>query len=163
MSIAPDEICRRFGEAKFKEMFGSLNANEMKGVLQEASIPSVRLPSHTSTRKRNEDWFNKLWHKTGAAAVKGYTALMFRWLTKQRAPLLTAYLDAIGVAHQGGLTDADFLNEVPEVLLQEEARKLLADERFDKREVAAYLLFLDFTNQTQRFAALELDGILSAA
>ena len=49
------------------------------------------------------------------------------------------------------------------MLLQEEVRKLLADERFDKREVAAYLLFLDFTNQTQRFAALELDGILSAA
>lgn len=163
MSMAPDEICRRFGETRFKEMFGAMNALTMKRVLQEAGISTVRQPSHTSTKKRNEDWANRLWRLTGQGAQRGYTALFQQWLVTQRNVLLCTYLDALGVKHQSGLTDEDFLNDRPEVLLQEEAKKLLDDARFDRRDVAAYLLFLDYSNQTERFASLNLETLLSAS
>ena len=62
MSMAPDEICRRLGEAWFRESFHDLTTAEMKQALSEAKIAAVRLPGHTSTRKRNEDWARRLWH-----------------------------------------------------------------------------------------------------
>src|SRR5947208_12201492 len=57
----PVEICRRLGEAKTKAIFLELTSEGMKKVLREAKIPTTRMASHTTTRKRNDDWAGKLW------------------------------------------------------------------------------------------------------
>ena len=59
--MSPEEICRRLGEAKVKEMFLLLTTDNMKKLMKESKLSTVRLASHTSTRKRNDDWAQKLW------------------------------------------------------------------------------------------------------
>ncbi len=162
MPLAPEEICRRLGAQKTKTIFHELTSEAMKKVLKEASIPSARLASHTSTKKRNDDWADKVWRtvEQKPAATTAAT-LLFEWLTRTRRPMLASFLDGIEVAHQGGLTDADFMtNTAPEKLI--EAGKSLL-EKHDKAEVAAYLLFLDASNKSEIFAPLELDGHLATA
>jgi len=44
----------------------------------------------------------------------GCKLLLFEWLRQTKSPMLTAFLDAAGVPHQKGLTDADFMKDVPE-------------------------------------------------
>jgi hypothetical protein len=160
VSIAPHEICRRLGEARFKEMFLSLNAAAMKGSLMEAGLSTTRNPSQTSTKKRNEEWARRLWQSLQAPKPAPCKVLLFEWLRQTRGELLTAFLDAIEVPHSRGLTDADFMNQVPEEKLVQAAKLLLAHPKFDRRDVAAYLLFLDATNETSRFSGLELDKTL---
>jgi hypothetical protein len=58
--MSPEEICRRLGEKKTKEIFHSLTSEAMKKVMKEAKISTDRKASHTSTRKRNEDWFVRI-------------------------------------------------------------------------------------------------------
>lgn len=161
MSIAPHEICRRLGETKFKEMFLALNAAAMKGSLLEAGLSATRNPNHTSIKKRNEDWARRLWQSVQAAKPAPCKVLLFEWLRQTREDLLIAFLDAIEVPHNKGLTDADFMNQVPEEKLIEAAKLMLAHPKFDRRDVATYLLFLDATNETARFTALELEKDLS--
>ncbi len=45
--------------------------------------------------------------------------------------------------------------------LLEAAKLLLAHPSFDRRDVAIYLLFLDFSNETEKFASLDLEQALS--
>src|SRR5579859_1739687 len=115
--MSPEEICRKLGEKKIKGMFQELTADGMKKVLKEARIPTTRLVSHTSTRKRNEDWCNRLWQKIAdrslAEASSGAAALLFEWLTRTRRPMLAQLLDGLEVEHEGGLTDADFMQAAP--------------------------------------------------
>lgn len=160
MSIAPHEICRRLGEAKVKEMFLALNSAAMKGSLLEAGLSATRNPNHTSTKKRNEDWARRLWLSLQSAKPAPCKVLLFEWLRQTQGELLTAFLDAIEVPHSKGLTDADFMNQVPEEKLVEAAKLLLAHPKFDRRDVAVYLLFLDATNETSRFSKLELEQVL---
>jgi len=154
--MSPEAICRRLGETKVKEMFLGLTTDGMKKVLREAKIPLTRLASHTSIRRRNDDWAAKLWRMlvekplTGAAAT-----LLFEWLTRTRRPMLAEFLTGIEVQHEGGLTDADFMTTTPPEKLQEVGKKLL--DRFAKDEVAAYLLFLDASNKSEVFVPLELE------
>ncbi len=152
MSTAPHEICRRLGETKFKEMFLALNAAAMKQSLSEAGLSATRTPGQTSTRKRNEEWAKRIWNTLGSAKPAPCQVLLFEWLRQTRSGLLTTFLDALGVAHQGGLTDADFMAESKDEQLQAAAQTLLAHPDYDQREVAAYLLFLDHTNKTDKFA-----------
>lgn len=158
----PCELSRRLGEPKIKAIFLELTSDAMKKVLREGKLPTTRLASHTTTRKRNEDWANKVWH---AAADKGSVTLaatlIFEWLTRARRPMLATFLDGLGVQHDHGLTDADFMTGTPPEKLVESAKKLLA--LYDKQEVAAYLLFLDASNKSEIFKALELDRYLEAA
>jgi hypothetical protein len=154
--MSPEEICRRLGEPKVKEMFLDLTTDGMKKVLREAKISLTRLASHTSTRRRNEDWAAKLWRAVADRPLTGASAtLLFEWLTRMRRPMLAEFLTAIDVQHEGGLTDADFMTASPPEKLQEAGKKLL--EHFDKREVAAYLLFLDASNKSEVFAPMALD------
>lgn len=158
--MAPEEICRRLGEQKTKGIFLELTAEAMKKVLREAKIPTNRLTSHTSTRKRNEDWANRVW-RTVADKPAATTAatLLFEWLTRTRRPMLAAFLNALQVPNEDGLTDADFMQTTePEKLV--EAGKALF-EKHDKAEVAAYLLFLDASNKSEIFAPLELEKYLT--
>jgi hypothetical protein len=158
--MSPEEICRRLGEQKTKSIFLELTAEAMKKVLREAKIPTNRLASHTSTRKRNDDWSNRIW-RTVADKPAATTAatLLFEWLTRTRRPMLAEFLSALDVPHEDGLTDADFMQtSAPEKLL-EAGKKLF--EKHDKPEVAAYLLFLDASNKSEVFAPLELEKYLS--
>lgn len=155
-----NEICYRLGEARFKEMFHSLNALMMKKLLTETGIPAVRLPGHTSTRKRNEDWASRLWRAMPAVKPGVCLVLLAEWLKKHRREMLVAFLDDLGVPHQDGLTEQDFLKETPEDKLHAAAQRLLTDGRFQPGEVAAYLLFLDGHNQTDKFAPLHLEQYL---
>lgn len=54
------------------------------------------------------------------------------------------------------------MKDVPEDKLVAAGKLMLAHPTFDHREVAAYLLFLDFSNETSKFASLELEHKLSA-
>lgn len=162
MPMAPEEICRKLGAAKVKTVFHELTSDAMKKVLKEASIPTARLASHTSTKKRNDDWAEKVWRtvEQKPAATTAAT-LLFEWLTRTRRPMLAQFLDGIEVPHQDGLTDADFMQQTPPEKLLASAKKLL--DGHDKAEVAAYLLFLDASNKSEVFAGLELDQHLQPA
>jgi hypothetical protein len=156
MPMAPEEICRHLGAQKTKSVFHELTAEAMKKVMKEANLPTTRLASHTSTKKRNDDWAEKIWRTVEQKpATTTAATLLFEWLTRTRRPMLAAFLDGIEVAHQDGLTDADFMLETPPDKLLQSGKKLL--ETHDKTEVAAYLLFLDASNKSEVFTPLELD------
>ncbi|MDB4969175.1 MAG: hypothetical protein JWN44_4864 [Myxococcales bacterium] len=158
--MSPEEICRRLGEQKTKSIFLELTAEAMKKVLREAKIPTNRLASHTSTRKRNDDWANRIWRMVvDKPAATTAATLLFEWLTRTRRPMLGQFLSALDIAHEDGLTDADFMQTSPPEKLLEAGKKLF--EQHDKPEVAAYLLFLDASNKSEIFAPLELEKYLS--
>jgi hypothetical protein len=157
--MSPDEICRQLGESKVKGIFTELTTEAMKKVLREAKLPTNRLATHTSTKKRNDDWANKIW-RTVADKPAATTAatLLFEWLTRTRRPMLAEFLNGLEVANEDGLTDADFMQTTPPEKLVEVAKALLT--KHDKREVAAYLLFLDASNKSEIFKDLDLEKIL---
>jgi hypothetical protein len=160
--MSPEEICRRLGETKTKTMFHELTTEAMKKVLREAKIPTSRMASHTSTKKRNDDWANRLWRAVAERPVATTAAtLLFEWLTRTRRPMLADFLTALEVPHEGGLTDADFMQAAPPERLCEVGKSLLG--KHDQVEVAAYLLFLDASNKSEVFAPLELDKLLTTA
>jgi hypothetical protein len=159
--MSPEEICRHLGEKKTKEIFHSLTSEAMKKVLKEAKIPTNRMASHTSTKKRNEDWGNRVWRGLQDKPLTTTAAtLLFEWLTRTRRPMLAEFLTALEVPHEDGLTDADFMQTSSPEKLCEVGKKLL-DSQHDKREVAAYLLFLDASNKSEVFVPLELEKILT--
>jgi hypothetical protein len=160
--MSPDEICRRLGEAKVKTIFLELTTDAMKKVLREAKLPTTRLASHTSTRRRNEDWAAKLWRAVSdKPATSGAATLLFEWLTRGRRAMLAEFLTGIDVKHEGGLTDADFMSAAAPEKLREVGRRLLEKGQHDRQEVAAYLLFLDASNKSEVFAELELEPWLA--
>jgi hypothetical protein len=158
--MSPEEICRGLGEAKTKGMFHELSSDGMKKVMKEAKLPTQRLASHTSTKKRNEDWSSRVWRQIQERAATGPAAtLLFEWLTRNRRPMLADFLSPLGVPNDNGLTDADFMQEKEPEKLCEVAKALL--KKYDKAEVAAYLLFLDASNKSEIFAELGLDSHLA--
>ncbi len=118
--MSPEEICRKLGEKKTKTIFQELTSDGMKKVLREAKIPTNRLASHTSTKKRNEDWGNRLWRGLADKPLATTAAtLLFEWLTRSRRPMLAEFLNALEVPNEDGLTDADFMtSSAPEKLLE---------------------------------------------
>lgn len=157
--MSPEQICRHLGEDKVKSIFLDLTTDTMKKLLREAKLPTTRLASHTTTRKRNEDWAGKLWRGLQERPLTATAAtLLFEWLVKQRRPMLADFLDGLEVKHDHGLTDADFMTDAPPEKLCASGQKLL--ERHDRKEVAAYLLFLDASNKSEIFKPLGLEVIL---
>ena len=158
----PVEICRRMGEAKTKGAFLELTTDGMKKILREAKLPTTRMASHTSTKKRNDDWASRLWRLiTERSGVGAAATLLFEWLTRARRPMLAEFLTSLSVQHDNGLTDADFMTAAPPEKLVDAGKKLL--ERHNPQEVAAYLLFLDASNKSEIFAPLQLDALISGA
>src|SRR5438094_4601983 len=103
--MSPEEICRKLGEKKTKAIFGELTSEAMKKVLREAKIPTNRLASHTSTKKRNDDWSNRLWRAVSEKPLATTAAtLLFEWLTRTRRPMLAEFLNSLEVANEDGLT-----------------------------------------------------------
>src|SRR6185437_17084424 len=124
--MSPEEICRRLGEQKTKAIFHELTSEAMKKVLREAKIPTTRLAGHTSTKKRNEDWGNRLWRQVSDKPLSSSAAtLLFEWLTRTRRPMLAEFLSGLEVPHEDGLTDADFMQTAQPEKLVEEGKKLL--------------------------------------
>jgi hypothetical protein len=159
--MSPDEICRRLGEDTIKTIFLAFTTDAMKKVLREAKLPTTRLASHTSTRRRNEDWAARVWRALVEKAPAGAAAaLLFEWLSRSRTAMLADFLTSIEVKNDNGLTEADFMTSTPPEKLLEAGKRLLG--RHDRREVAAYLLFLDATSNTDFFAPLRLDQHLAA-
>ena len=156
----PVEICRRMGEAKTKASFLELTTDGMKKILREAKLPTSRLASHTTTKKRNDDWANRLWRLiTERSQVSAAATFLFEWLTRMRRPMLAEFLTALSVQHDNGLTDADFMTAAPPEKLIEAGKKLL--EHHNPQDVAAYLLFLDASNKSEIFAPLKLDTVIA--
>jgi len=52
--------------------------------------------------------------------------LLFEWLTKTRRPMLAAFLGSLGVQHDQGLTDADFMTSTPPEKLVESGKLPIA-------------------------------------
>ncbi len=156
--MAPEEICRKLGETRTRTIFSELTAEAMKKVLREAAISTQRLASHTSTKKRNEDWSSRIWRAVNEKPAAAAT-LLFEWLTRTRRPMLAEFLSAVEVAHQGGLTDADFMKDTAPEKLLAAGTALLG--KHPKADVAAYLLFLDASNKSEIFAELKLEQYLS--
>jgi hypothetical protein len=159
----PVDICRSMGEAKTRSIFLELTTEGMKKVMREAKLPTARLASHTTTRKRNEDWAQRVWRslveRPEAAATPTAATLLFEWLSRARRPMLAELLTGLEVQHDHGLTDADFMQASAPEKLREVGKKLL--ENHDRQEVAAYLLFLDASNKSDVFAPLELERHLA--
>src|SRR4051812_36467857 len=108
--MLPDEICRRLGEPKVRSIFHELTADAMKKVLKGGELSAKS--QQVSTKRRNEEWAGKVWRSISEQRPKGDAAsaiLMYEWLTRHRKPMLVHFLDALGVAHQDGLTDADIM------------------------------------------------------
>jgi hypothetical protein len=153
--MSPEEICRALGEKKTRSIFHELTTDGMKKVMREAKLATTRLASHTSTRKRNDDWSANLWRAIAEKPLTNAAAtLLFEWLTKTRRPMLAEFLTGLEVKHDGGLTDADFMQSTPPEKLVDAGKKLL--DHHEKQEVSAYLLFLDATNKSEIFAPLDV-------
>lgn len=153
------EICKALGEAKFKEMVLELNTPTLKKILAEVGIPAVRSVLHLSSQKRNEAWATRLWQAlahTDVAAV-----VLYAWLGGCRNALLVEFLDNLGIPHQQGLTNDDFLNKAEESKLLQAAKTLLEKGEYKPQEVAIYLLFLDASNQSNKFESLHLKQYLT--
>ena len=174
--MSPEEICRKLGEKKTKTMFQELTSDGMKKVLREAKIPTTRMASHTSTKKRNDDWANRLWRNVAdKPAATTAATLLFEWLTRARRPMLADFLTALEVPHEDGLTDVLVgACPRPEALVEALAqRPVIAHDAKSlgevpanlahDTEVAAYLLFLDASNKSEVFAPLELEKQFAAA
>jgi hypothetical protein len=160
MPLAPEDICRQLGETKTKSIFHELTSEAMKKVLKEAKIPTNRLASHTSTKKRNDDWSNRVWRTVVSQPASTTAAtLLFEWLTRTRRKMLAEFLTGIEVPHEDGLTDADFMQTAAPEKLVDVGKRLL--DHHDKKEVAAYLLFLDASNKSEVFAPLALEKVLA--
>ncbi len=160
--MAPEEICRQLGDARTKTMFLALTTDAMKKVLREANLPTNRQATHTSTKKRNDDWANRVWRVVSSSAAATTAAtLLFEWLTRTRRPMLAEFLTGLEVPHDNGLTDADFMQTIAPEKLCEAGKKILG--KHDKAEVAAYLLFLDASNKSEIFKPLELERYFAKA
>lgn len=160
--MLPDEICRNMGESKVRAIFGELTADGMRKVLKSGDI-ATRSQS-ISTRKRNEEWGARVWRSIGEKRPRGDAAaavMIYEWLTRHRRPMLASFLDDLGVAHDDGLTDAEIMSAAPPEKTREAGKKLLG--RFDRAEVAAYLLFLDAQSKTEVFKELDLVPMLGPA
>lgn len=155
------EICKQVGEHIWKQWMAELPSGTLKKLLMESKLSTVRSLAHLSTQQRNESWIRRLWDNIYKPHVA--TATLYTWLGTCRRPMLSNFLNALEVRHTEGLTEEDFWKTKDDAALHQAARELL--QKPDQRtvEVAAYLLFLDASNQTNRFAPLHLEQYLSSS
>lgn len=159
--MAPEEICKKLGESKTKAIFAELKADGMKKVLRETGMSTTRSAGSASTRRRNEEWANRVWRTVNDKAGTALAAtLLFEWLTRTRRTMLAEFLSGIDVKHDAGLTDADFMQTTPAEKLLEEGKRLL--EKHNGSDAAAYLLFLDASNKSEIFGGLDLEKKLAS-
>lgn len=152
------EICKQVGERTWKQWMNELPSGVLKKLLMESKLSTTRSLAHLSTQHRNEDWIQRLWNNIHNPHVA--MATLYTWLGTCRRPMLTAFLDALGVPHKEGLTEEDFWNSQNDSALQQAAQQLIQEHIQNPVEVATYLLFLEASNQTSRLAPLRLEQYL---
>jgi hypothetical protein len=155
-----DAICRALGETKVREMFLELTSEAMKKVARQAGMIAKRSSALRTPQQRNREWSEKVWRLTVSERIplEASATLLYEWLLRMRRPLLVDFLGSLGVQHDNGMTDADFMTQTPAERLREVGIGLLA--RHDRREAAAYLLFLDAQSSTQVFAGTVVEAAL---
>jgi hypothetical protein len=153
-TCTPEEICRRLGTAKTAEIFLELPTDSMKKIARESGASTQRSATTLSSKRRNESWAAHVTRRIlSEAPPKGVAAaLIYEWLVKARRDMLAAFLTSIEVENDHGLTERDFLKDVPADKLLAQGQALM--ETYPPVEVAAYLLFLDAANGTELFAEL---------
>lgn len=156
MRLSPDEISHRLGEAWLRETFRRLSTPQMRDLLMRAKLPAQRLLSQVSTRARNEAWAANLWRALATARGEATAPLLYQWLSQHHQEMLGAFLDLLKVSHKQGVTTEKFWSERTDEEVLAAATELTACGRFDRRTVAAYLLFLEATYKTERLAPLDL-------
>ncbi len=158
--MTTNEICQRLGEERFKAMVLELPPTTIKKILSEVGLKASKPLSKLGAKQRAQDWADRLWHSL--SAPKTGAVVLYAWFGNCRNALLSQFLDSLEVKHQFGLTDEDFLNQLEESKLHAAAQKLLESGIYEKRDVATYLLFLDASNQSSRFASLGLEKHLNS-
>lgn len=159
-SMTPDEICRNLGVEYFKEIVLSIPPVAIKKILTEAKLSTSRSLHSLSTKKRNEEWAMRLWNALGTQKVG--SILLYAWLGNHKNQMLADFLDSLGVSHHNGLTDSDFFEQTEETRLHKAAQELLDKGTYEKRDVAAYLLFLEGSNRSNKFRSLQLEKYLNS-
>lgn len=154
------EICRNLGPNKWKHMMSELPSGLLKKLLVECKVSTSRSFSRLSTAARNEDWIQRLWLHVEKPSVA--TVVLYTWLGACRQAMLSTFLDELGVKHTQGFTEEDFWKHVSDETLLQATASLLEDPRWDRAEAAAYLLFLDNSNQSTRMQELQLAQHLPA-
>ena len=148
--MQPYEIVSHFSEKKLAEIFSELNSGQFKAVLRDGGLSTKVPPSCVLQKARKRIWTKRI--KDGLAAEKQElaSALLYHWLLFHRRKMLIDYLDGLEVKHMRGETEETFTKTVPQDRLLAEAEKLMA--RYDAQDVAAYVLFLDYHQDSDVFA-----------
>ena len=146
----PLDICKRLGSDKITAICGELNSNQLKNTLRKGGL-NTKVPSRmVSQRKRRTLWSERVHKSLEQQNDEVAESLLYEWLLHHRRELLMDYLDRIGVKHQGGETEDTFTRTVPPETLRETA--LAVARTREPSEVAAYVLFLDYHQESDVFS-----------
>ncbi len=148
----PTDICRKLGPDKINAICQELNSNQLKSTLRRGGL-HTKVPSRmVSQRARRKLWSERVGKSLKQEPPNDEVAehLLYEWLLHHRRKLLMAYLDRVGVKHQGGETDETFTKTVPPETLREAALALATEH--DPVDVATYVLFLDHHQESDVFS-----------
>jgi hypothetical protein len=156
--MRPYEIVSNFSEHKLAEILAQLNSGQFKSVLRDGGLSTKVPPSCVLQKARKRIWTKRI--KDGLAAENEAlaSALLYHWLLFHRRQMLIDYLDKLGVKHVRGETEETFTKTVPQDRLLAEAKNLTA--KYDAQDVAAYVLFLDYHQDSEVFTR---ESFISAA
>jgi len=140
-----------------------MNSSQLKRIVRILGKVSKPLSFFSAAKKRTE-WRNtiitKLSHASAAAntedsneaAINHLIACEFlqQWLMNNRRTMLMDYLDPIDVDHKMGETEVNFLATVDGEKLLAEATEL--SSKHNPSDIAAYLKFIDFQQDSETFA-----------
>lgn len=160
--MQPSVICDKLGADKLIRICDELNSTQLKTTLRKGDV-STKAPSRMVSQKaRRRLWSERLVRALERGNDELAQSLLYEWLLHHRRNLLILYLDRIGVKHQGGETEETFTRTVPAETLVEEALELAKEQ--DPVEVAAYVHFLDFHQESEVFLqSAALCGLLEGA
>ncbi|MDY0000727.1 MAG: hypothetical protein RBU30_05490 [Polyangia bacterium] len=147
----PLQICKKLGQDRILSICEELNSNQLKTTLRKGGLnpkSSARVVSQKAKRKLWSDRVQKGLDQDNAELAE---SLLYEWLLYHRRPMLVEYLDRVGVKHQGGETEDTFTKTVPAEVLREGALAIARTR--DPVEVAAYLLFLDFHQESDVYGS----------
>ena len=157
--MQPSTICEKLGPDKVARICEELNSAQLKTTLRKGGL-STKAPSRMVSQKaRRKLWGERLLRSLEKGNDPLAESLLYEWLLHHRRNLLILYLDRIGVKHTGGETEETFTRTVPPETLVQEALSLAREQ--DPVEVAAYVHFLDYHQESQVYAeSAALRGLL---
>ncbi|MCB9556074.1 MAG: hypothetical protein H6707_08220 [Deltaproteobacteria bacterium] len=150
--MKPTTICRDIlGAERLRSVFDELSALQVKMVLKKGRLNAKVGAGIVSQQKKRTVWFDRL----SAAITEGNDLaageMLEQWLLNHHREMLIAFLSHLGVKHDAGETDENFLLSKPREEIQASANALLRDERFDGPSVRAYLLYIAYQQRSAIF------------